>query len=78
VLVAIYFSADKDFVFKKVNSSRCSFRREVPRKSLELRQTCRCLICGYGLLIFIADTEVPRRGKSNINVLEETRDGNTD
>jgi hypothetical protein len=75
-------SADKDFVVKKFVASGFALGGNSKGfwtlKSLDLRHLYVPNLCYYDLLSFIADSEIPRRGKSNIDSHEETDDGNTD
>jgi hypothetical protein len=74
---------DKDFVVKKFHSFRCCFRWELKRVSDSQKSGTSAddvfvpSLWYYVLLSFIADSEIPRRGKSNIDSHEETDDENT-
>lgn len=71
-------NANKDFVVKKIHTMRCSFRRELKKVINSLRSgsgTDEVYVPSlwyYDLLSFIADSEMPRKGTSNIDEEDES------
>lgn len=65
-------NANKDFVVKKIHTMRCSFRRELKKVINSVRSgsgTDEVYVPSlwyYDMLSFIADSEMPRKGTSNI------------
>jgi hypothetical protein len=74
-------TADKEFVMKKIHAFRCNFRREL-KKVIQSQKSGTSAddvyvptLWYYDLLSFIADSEIPRRGKSNMDLVDVTDDG---
>jgi hypothetical protein len=76
-------SADKHFVAKQVYILTCCLRRELKwvlglqKSETSARNACVPNLWYYDLLSFIAKSEIPRQGKSNIDSHKETDDENT-
>lgn len=74
-------NANKDFVVKKIHTMRCSFRRELKKVINSLKSGSATeevyvpSLWYYDLLSFIADSEMPRKGTSNLDLDEEDDSG---
>ena len=74
--------ADLCFVKKKVDSIRASFRKELrrvrdsKRSGLSADDVYKPTLWYFGLLLFTAGQDIPRRSKSNLE--EETEDVDSD
>ena len=68
---------------KKIHPFRCSFRRHLKKvigsqkSSTPADDVYVPTLWHYDLLSFVADSEIPKRGKSNMDLVDVAHDGDT-
>lgn len=74
-----YPDANQNFVTKKIHSFRCAFRRELKKVIASMKSGASSddlyvpILWYYEILRFIADSEMPREGSSNLDSQIEVR-----